>query len=47
MELEYQLRLAMDYGVMDQEEARGLSGEVIDTRRMLYGLKKKVLASEL
>lgn len=46
MELEYQLKLAMDYGVIDQEEARGLSGEVVDTRRMLCGLKKKVLAAE-
>lgn len=47
MELEYQLKLAMDYGVIDQEEARGLSGEVVDTRRMLCGLKKKVLSCEL
>ena len=47
MELEYQLKLAMDYGVLGLEEGRGLSGEVVDTRRMLCGLKKKVLASEL
>lgn len=47
MELEYQLKLAMDYGVIDQEEGQGLSREVVDARRMLYGLKKKVLASEL
>ena len=46
LELEYQLRLAMDYGVINPEEGTGLSGEVIDTRRMLCGLKKKVLASE-
>ncbi len=45
MELEYPLQLAMDYGVIDQEEGQGLSGEVVDTRRMLYGLKKKVIES--
>lgn len=47
LELAYQLKLAMDYAVIDREEARGLSGEVVDTRRMLCGLKKKVLSSEL
>lgn len=41
LELEYQLKLAMDYGVMDQKEARGLSGEVVDTRRMLCGLRRR------
>ena len=46
MELEYQLTLAMDYGVISPEDGTGLSGEVVDTRRMLCGLKKKVLASE-
>ncbi len=45
MELEYQLKLAMDYAVINQEEGKGLSGEVADTRRMLCGLRKKVLAS--
>lgn len=43
MELEYQLKLATDYGVLDQVEGQALSGEVVDTRRMLYGLRKKVL----
>lgn len=46
LELEYQLKLAMDYGVIDLNEGTGLSGEVVDTRRMLYGLKKKVLETE-
>lgn len=46
LELEYQLQLAMDYGVLGLDEGRGLSGEVVDTRRMLCGLKKKVLGSE-
>jgi four helix bundle protein len=47
MELEYQLKLALDYGVVDPVEGEALSGEVVDTRRMLYGLKKKVLEGKL
>lgn len=47
MELEYQLKLATDYGVIDQVEGQGLSGEVVDTRRMLCGLRKRVLDSQL
>lgn len=46
LELEYQLKLATDYEVLAQAEGRALSGEVADTRRMLYGLKKKVLETE-
>jgi four helix bundle protein len=46
MELEYQLRLASDYGVLGADEGKALDGEVVDIRRMLYGLKKKVLAAE-
>lgn len=45
MELEYQLKLAADYRVIDRSEGEALSGAVIDARRMLCGLKKKVLAS--
>lgn len=45
-ELEYQLKLATDYGVLELPESDTLSAEVIDTRRMLCGLKKKVLAAE-
>ncbi|MBA3578450.1 MAG: four helix bundle protein [Gemmatimonadaceae bacterium] len=45
MELEYQLKLALDYGVLDEAEGKALSGEVVDTRRMLCGLRAKVLAS--
>src|SRR5687767_625966 len=41
MELEYQLSLSMDYGVIDLVEGRALQGEVVDTRRMLFGLKKR------
>lgn len=45
LELEYQLKLAMDYGVMDSAEGTGLSGEVVDARRMLCGLRNKVMQS--
>lgn len=45
LELEYQVKLAGDYGVIGQVETRALTADVIDTRRMLYGLRKKVLAS--
>lgn len=45
-ELEYQLKLATDYGVLELPESDTLSAEVIDTRRMLCGLRKKVLAAE-
>ncbi len=44
-ELEYQLKLASDYGAVDEAEGKTLSAEVIDTRRMLCGLRAKVLAS--
>lgn len=46
LELEYQLKLAFDYGVLEVREGEVLSAEVADTRRMLCGLKKKVLAAE-
>jgi four helix bundle protein len=44
-ELEYQLRLARDYGVLAHTRWQVLSGETIEVRRMLYGLRSKVLAS--
>src|SRR5687767_1853334 len=46
-ELEYQLLLAADYGVLAQESCTALTEEAIDIRRMLCGLRAKVLASEL
>ena len=46
-ELEYQLRLATDYGILEQSEWETLTNETIDIRRMLCGLRAKVLASEL
>ena len=45
MELEYQLQLARDYGILPQAAWETLSKELIDTRRMLCGLRAKVLAS--
>ncbi len=45
MELEYQLQLARDYGILPQATWEALSQELIDTRRMLCGLRAKVLAS--
>jgi len=46
-ELEYQLLLAMDYGVLVPECWKALTEETIDIRRMLCGLRAKVLASGL
>jgi four helix bundle protein len=45
-ELQYQLLLARDYGVLAPNEWRGLTEETIDTRRMLCGLRSKVLESD-
>ncbi|MEO7646955.1 MAG: four helix bundle protein [Gemmatimonadaceae bacterium] len=45
LELEYQLKLATDYGVIKEAEGQALRGEVVDTRRMLCGLRKRVLGS--
>ncbi|HUR91068.1 MAG TPA: four helix bundle protein [Gemmatimonadaceae bacterium] len=45
MELEYQLKLASDYGVLNEVEGQTLICEVVDTRRMLCGLRARVLAS--
>src|SRR6266542_1175210 len=45
-EVEYQLQLARDYEVLDDRGWRSLAHESIDVRRMLCGLRAKVLASE-
>lgn len=45
MELEYQLELARDYGLLPQPEWEELSSTTIDARRMLCGLRAKVLAA--
>lgn len=43
-ELECQLELARDYGILSHPEWQSLSVDTIDVRRMLYGLRAKVLA---
>lgn len=45
MELEYQLQLARDYGILPQAEWEKLSTGTIDARRMLCGFRAKVRAS--
>jgi four helix bundle protein len=45
MELENQLKLAHDYGVLKALDWEALSESTIDVRRMLYGLTKKVRAT--
>ncbi len=42
-ELDYQLVLARDYGVLPDGEWKTLSEQTIDIRRMLCGLRAKVL----
>ncbi|MEO7367140.1 MAG: four helix bundle protein [Gemmatimonadaceae bacterium] len=44
-ELEYQLELARDYGVLKPEAHPALSNETIEIRKMLFGLQEKVLNS--
>lgn len=45
MELEYQLQLARDYGILAHAEWESLRNATIDVRRMLCGLRSKVLAA--
>ena len=42
-ELEAQLELARDYGIVEPLNWRALNTDVIDTRKMLCGLRTKVL----
>lgn len=44
-ELEYQLDLARDYEVLSESDWQSLSVQTTDVRRMLWGLRAKVLAS--
>lgn len=46
-ELEYQLQLARDYEVLAAAEWQQLTIQTVDVRRMLCGLRAKVLASTL
>ena len=45
-ELEYQLLLSRDYGILPQHEWKVLTVETVDIRRMLCGLRKKILGSD-
>jgi four helix bundle protein len=42
-ELEYQLQLAADSGLLQRCLARPLAAETVEIRRMLCGLRRKVL----
>jgi len=42
-ELEYQLQLAADSGLLQHSVSRPLSAETVEIRRMLCGLRRKVL----
>jgi len=44
-ELDYQLMLARDYGVLGESVWKALSEGAIDIRRMLCGLRAKVIES--
>ncbi len=44
-ELQYQLTLAADYGVLGLTELEELTAQTIDTRKMLCGLRAKVLSA--
>jgi four helix bundle protein len=45
-ELQYQLRLARDYELLSHREWNDLSRDDVDVRRMLCGLRRKVLATD-
>ena len=45
-ELEGQLELARDYGILPPRNWAGLSEEAVQIRRMLCGLRTRVLAAE-
>ena len=47
IELEAELELAKAYGVLRDAAWKMLAPETIDTRRMLLGLRKKVLGTDL
>jgi four helix bundle protein len=46
MELEYQLTLAKDYEVLSEPEWHALDSDTVEVRKMLCGLRAKVLARE-
>jgi len=46
-ELDYQLRLAKDYGDVPEQVWKRLSDQAIEVRKMLIGLIKKIRSDEL
>ena len=44
-ELEYQLTVAVDYDILDRAEGNAYADQTIEVRRMLCGLRAKVLES--
>jgi four helix bundle protein len=47
MELENQLKLARDYGILHTRDWEPIHEATVDVRRMLYGLRKKVRAATI
>ena len=45
-ELEYQLFLARDYGVLPREDWKSLTVETIEIQRMLCGLRRRILGDD-
>ena len=45
-EVEYRLQLARDYGLISSASWELLSGEVVEIRKMLYGLRRSVLSAD-
>ncbi len=45
-ELEGELEVAKDYGIVPPAEHSRLNADTIETRRMLFGLRKRVLESD-
>jgi four helix bundle protein len=42
-ELEYQLQLALDNNILPNDRWRALTDDCIEVRKMLYGLRRKIL----
>ena len=45
-EVEYQLQLSKDYSILLPDKWESLSNELVQIRRMLYGLRKAVLRDD-
>lgn len=45
-ELEYQLQLACDYGVLPRDRHLRLAKETVEIRKMTFALREKVLESQ-